>query len=277
MSSRDHIALRAVSSVILAVMAVFFALPIYMAVVNSFKTQKEIFSSVLAWPQSFGFDNYVNVFRSVDLLRSLGNSLTVTVIGVGGMLLFGAMAGYKLSRTPGKLSGFIFFLFLSSIMIPFHVIMITLSQVAKSLHLQGSTTGLGIMYIGLSLNMVVFLYHGFVKGIPKELEEAAKMDGAGELYTFFRIILPLLKPITVTLAILNVLYIWNDFLLPLLMLTDVNKYTLILTTNSFFGQYTKDWGSILSSLVMTAVPVFAFFIVFQKWILQGIADGALKG
>lgn len=277
MNRSGKIARSTLVNAVLIAMALFFFLPIYMAVVNSFKSQKEIFNSVLALPKSFGFKNYDYVMHSVDLFQSFANSLVVTVIGVGGMIILGAMAGYKLSRTPGKLSGGVFFLFLASMMIPFHVIMITLSQVAKHLSLQGTTYGLGLIYIGLGLNMVVFLYHGFVKGIPKEMEEAAKMDGAGELYTFFRIILPLLKPITVTLAIINILWIWNDFLLPLLMLTDVKKYTLILMTNSFFGQYTKDWGSILASLVLTAIPVVAFFIAFQKWILQGIADGALKG
>jgi raffinose/stachyose/melibiose transport system permease protein len=277
MRNANKIVIQSLITITLLVMAAFFFLPIYMALVNSFKTQKEIFHSVLALPTVFNFDNYSYVLNSVNLFQSLSNSVIITVIGVGGMLLFGSMAGYRLSRTPGKLSSFVFFLFLSSMMIPFHVIMITLTQVAKHLSLQSSTYGLGLIYIGLGMNMVIFLYHGFVKGIPKEMEEAARIDGAGEMYTFFRIILPLLKPITVTLAIINILWIWNDFLLPLLMLTNVNKYTLILMTNMFFGQYTKDWGSILSSLVITAIPVVAFFVVFQKWILQGIADGALKG
>jgi raffinose/stachyose/melibiose transport system permease protein len=277
MIRRSSVPRTVLSHLVLLVMAVFFALPIYMAVINSFKSQKEIFHSVLSWPTSFGFKNYDYVLHNVDLVQSFFNSLAVTAEGLAGMLLLGAMAGYKLSRTPGKLSGSLFFLFLASMMLPFNVIMITLTQLAKHLSLQGSTHGLGLIYIGMGLNMVVFFYHGFVKGIPRELEEAARIDGAGEMYTFFRIILPLLKPITVTLAIINVLWMWNDFLLPLLMLTDVKKYTLILTTNSFFGQYTKDWGSILASLVLTALPVVAFFIAFQRFILQGLAEGALKG
>jgi len=263
--------------ILLLVCAVFFFLPIYMAILNSFKSQSEIFKSVLSMPASFNFNNYIKVFDKVDVFQSIFNSLVVTIIGVGGMILIGSLAGYKLSRTNTKVSGIVFFFFLASMMIPFHVIMITLTQVAKTLHLQGSTYGLGLIYIGLGLNMMIFMYHGFVKGIPKELEEAAKIDGAGEFHAFFRIIFPLLKPITVTLAILNILWIWNDFLLPLLMLTNVEKYTLVLMTNSFFGQYNKDWGSILSSLVITAIPVITFFVCFQKYILKGIADGALKG
>lgn len=274
---RSFTPMSALAVLALLVATVFFVLPIYMALLNSFKSQKEIFGSVLSWPSSFSFANYEYVIRNVDIAHSFLNSLIVTAIGLAGMLLLGAMAGYKLSRTPGKLSGTIFFLFLASMMIPFNVIMITLTQLAKHLSLQGSTYGLGIIYIGMGINMVVFFYHGFVKSIPRELEEAATIDGAGELFTFFRIILPLLKPITVTLAIINLLWIWNDFLLPLLVLTDVKKYTLILTTNSFFGQYTKDWGSILASLVLTALPVVVFFVAFQRSILQGIAEGALKG
>lgn len=155
--------------------------------------------------------------------------------------------------------------------------MIPLTRMAKALHVSGSTYGLAVIYIGLGVNMAIFLYHGFVKSIPRELEEAARIDGCGEFQTFFRIIFPLLLPITVTIAILDFLWIWNDFLLPLLMLTDSTKYTLILSTNTLFGEYNKEWSLILAALVLTALPVIVIYGFFQKFIMQGIAEGAIKG
>lgn len=268
------------STIILVVLAVGAALsffPIYMAIVNSFKTQGEIFASILALPAQFNFDNYAEAFSKIRLLSSAKNSVIVSVLGIGGILLFASMAGYKLSRTPGKLSGFIFFLFIASMLVPFHSIMISLSRVAKNLSVQGSTYGLALIYIGLGVNMAIFLYHGFVKSIPRELEESAHMDGCGEFQTFFKIILPLLMPITVTIAILDFLWIWNDFLLPLLMLTDVNKYTLILSTNMLFGEYNKEWPLILAALVLTAIPVVLIYAFFQRFIMEGITEGAVKG
>jgi raffinose/stachyose/melibiose transport system permease protein len=168
-------------------------------------------------------------------------------------------------------------MFVASMLVPFHSIMIPLTRVAKTMGVQGSTYGLALIYIGLGVNMAIFLYHGFVKSIPRELEESAQIDGCNEFQTFFQIIFPLLLPITVTIAILDFLWIWNDFLLPLLMLTDVNRYTLILSTNMLFGEYNKEWPLILSSLVLTAIPVILIYAFFQKFIMEGIAEGAVKG
>jgi raffinose/stachyose/melibiose transport system permease protein len=154
--------------------------------------------------------------------------------------------------------------------------MITLTKVAKGMQVQGSLWGLGLIYIGLGVNMAIFLYHGFVKTIPKELEEAARIDGCNDFQIFTKIIFPLLKPITATILILDLLWLWNDFLLPLIMLTDVNNYTLMLSVNMLFGQYNSDWPKILSGLIVTALPVVVFYAIFQKYILKGIADGAIK-
>ncbi|UPK43566.1 MULTISPECIES: carbohydrate ABC transporter permease [Paenibacillus] len=252
-------------------------LPIYMAIVNSFKTQGEMFQSFIALPTTFHWENYSDAFTKINLLGSSLNSAIVSFLGIGGIVFCASLAGYKLSRTSGRLSNLIFFLFVASMLVPFHSIMIPLTRVAKGLHVQGSTYGLALIYIGLGVNMAIFLYHGFVKSIPRELEESAQMDGCNEFQTFFQIIFPLLLPITVTIAILDFLWIWNDFLLPLLMLTDVNRYTLILSTNMLFGEYNKEWPLILSSLVLTAIPVVLIYAFFQKFIMEGIAEGAVKG
>lgn len=261
----------------LCVGAVISFFPIYLALINSVKTQGEMFSSFMALPTKLHFENYSQAFDEINLLNSTLNSVIVSLIGIGGIVFCASLAGYKLSRTGGRLSNMIFFLFIASMLVPFHSIMIPLTRMAKNLHVSGTTYGLAIIYIGLGVNMAIFLYHGFVKSIPRELEEAARIDGCGEFQTFFRIIFPLLLPITVTIAILDFLWIWNDFLLPLLMLTDSNKYTLILSTNTLFGEYNKEWSLILAALVLTALPVILIYSFFQKFIMHGIAEGAIKG
>jgi len=251
--------------------------PIYMAVINSFKSDGEMFRSFLSLPQAISFTNYIEAFTRLDMLNSSINSATVSILGIAGILLCASLAGYKLSRTSGRISGFIFMLFIASMLVPFHSIMIPLTRMAKTLHASGSIYGLSVIYIGLGVNMAVFLYHGFVKSIPRELEEAAYMDGCGELKMYFKIIFPLLLPITVTIAILDFLWIWNDFLLPLIMITDTTQYTLILSTNVLFGEYNKEWSLILSSLVLTALPVIIIYVFFQRYIMEGITEGAVKG
>ncbi|MFM9278869.1 carbohydrate ABC transporter permease [Paenibacillus jiagnxiensis] len=265
---------------ILAVLVVSSAIalfPIYMAVINSFKTQGEMFESFLSLPTSLHFENYSQAYDKLDLLHSAFNSVIVSVIGIGGIVFCASLAGYKLSRTRGKVSDLLFLLFVASMLVPFHSIMIPLTRMAKDLHVQGTSYGLGVIYIGLGVNMAVFLYHGFVKSIPRELEESAEMDGCNQFQAFFQIIFPLLLPITVTIAILDFLWIWNDFLLPLLMLSDANSYTLIISTNKLFGEYNKDWSLILAALVLTAIPVVLIYGFFQRFIMHGIAEGAVKG
>lgn len=263
--------------VILVAGAAFTLFPVYMALLNSLKTEGELLNQILALPSQLQFGNYVEAFEKIHYLRSMWNTIVVAVVGLAGIIVFGSMAGYKISRTRGKLSVFFFGLFVMSMLIPFHSIMITLTQVANHLHLQGSTAGLGMIYIGLGVPMAIFLYHGFVKSIPRDLEEAAVIDGCGEFKLFFVVVFPLLLPISVTVAILNMMWMWNDFLLPLLILTDFSKYTLVLSTNMLFGQYNNDWTAILPALILAMLPVLVMYLLMQKYILNGIADGAIKG
>lgn len=264
--------------IILILFSLFTLFPIFMGIINSFKTEGDILNNIMAIPKHLEFSNYVNAYHKTNFLQSLWNTIVIAFVGVSGIILFGSMAGYKLSRTKGKVSGFIFGLFVMSMLIPFHSIMITLTKVAKYLHIQGSIIGLGLIYIGLGVPMAIFLYHGFMKSIPQEIEEAAIIDGCSEFKLFFLIIFPLLKPITATVAILNTLWIWNDFLLPLLMLTDSDKYTLLLSTNMLFGEYNNnDWSAILAALILSMLPVIILYLLLQKYIINGISDGALKG
>ena len=261
----------------LTIAALFTLFPLLMALMNSFKTNGQLLTSVISLPTELHFENYGRTFDKMHYWRSLINTVILAGVGVTLIILFSALAGWKLCRTKTRLSRFLLKLFIFSMLIPFSSIMIPLYRVTLMLKIKNSLLGLSLVYAGLGVSMAIFLYHGFVKGIPVELEEAASIDGCSSLQTFFIIILPLLKPITATVCITNVLWIWNDFLLPLIGISDNKKYTLLLSTNTLFGQYSSDWTAILSALILAALPVIIFYAFFQKQILKGISDGAVKG
>ncbi len=263
--------------VFLSAAALVCLFPLWMALMNSFKTNGELLVNVMSLPRQLKLDNYIRTLDKMHYFRSLVNTVVLAVCGVGMMVLFSALAGWRLCRTKTKLSSFLFSLFVFSMLIPFSSIMIPLYRVVLSLGIKNSLLGLSLVYAGLGVSMAVFLYHGFVKGIPYELEEAAAIDGCGLFMTFFRVLMPLLTPITATVVITNVLWVWNDFLLPLIVVSRNEKYTLLLSTNTLFGQYQSDWTAILSALILAAVPMIVFYGLFQRRILQGIADGAVKG
>ncbi len=261
----------------LVLLLLFWLFPLFMALLNSFKSNRELLTNVMALPSTLNLDNYSRTLGKMKYLRSFFNTVSLTAMGVGMMIIFSAMAGWRLCRTKSRLSSVIFGLFVFSMLIPFNSIMIPLYKVILALHIKNSLIGLAFVYAGFGVSMAIFLYHGFVKGIPFELEEAAAIDGSSKVRTFLSIILPMLKPVTVAIAISNVLWVWNDFLLPLITLSDNKKYTLLLSTNILFGQYSSDWSAILSALILSAIPVIVFYWIFQKQILKGIGEGALKG
>ena len=257
--------------------ALFTLFPLLMALMNSFKTNRELLTNVMSWPESFGLDNYIKTFNKMHYGRSFINTFILAGLSVTLMILFSALAGWRICRTKSRLSSFLLKLFIFSMLIPFSSIMIPLYKVTLSLEIKNSLVGLSFVYAGLGVSMAIFLYNGFVKSIPAEMEEAAAIDGCNMLQTFFMIVMPMLKPVTATIAITNVLWVWNDFLLPLVVISDSKKYTLLLSTNTLFGQYSSDWTAILSALILSALPVIVFYAIFQKNILQGISDGAVKG
>ena len=262
---------------VLIIGALFWLAPLLLALMNSFKTNGELLTNVLSLPKALSFENYARTLDKMHYFRSLGNTVLLSGVSVTLIILFSSLAGWKLCRTKTRLSKFIFGLFVFSMLIPFSSIMIPIYRVILALKLKNSLLGLSLVYAGLGVSMAVFLYHGFVKGIPQELEEAAEMDGCGQLQVFRYMVFPLLKPITATVCITNVLWVWNDFLLPLIVISDNKKYTLLLSTNTLFGQYSSDWTAILSALIIAALPVIVFYAFFQKQILRGISEGALKG
>lgn len=262
---------------LLLLVAVIWLFPLIMAFTNSIKTNGELLTNVMSLPTSLNLDNYLRSIEKMHYLRSLRNTVVLSFLSVSIIILFSSLAGWKLCRTKTKLSSAIFSLFVFSMLIPFSSIMIPLYKVVLAFHIKNSLIGLSFVYSGIGVSMAIFLYHGFVKGIPIDMEEAAAMDGCSNIKTFFYIIMPMLKPITATICITNVIWVWNDFLLPLITISDNKKYSLLLSTNTLFGQYSSDWTAILSALILAAIPVVIFYAIFQKQILKGIADGAVKG
>lgn len=262
---------------LLVLAAIFWLFPLIMAFMNSFKTNGELLTNVVSLPTTINLTNYLRTIEKMHYIRSFGNTVLLSFLSVLLIVLFSALAGWKLCRTKTKLSSAIFSLFVFSMLIPFSSIMIPLYRVVLALHIKNSLIGLSFVYSGLGVSMAIFLYHGFVKGIPIDLEEAAAIDGCNNIKTFSHIVFPMLKPITATICITNVLWIWNDFLLPLINISDNKKYSLLLSTNTLFGQYSSDWTAILSALILAAIPVIIFYAIFQKQILKGIAEGAVKG
>lgn len=253
-----------------------FLVPFYYVVSNSLKSFSEILMNTSSLPSVLQFQNYVNAFQQMDYLKVFMNSLIITVASNALIVVFCSMAAYMLVRTKKKISNIIFMIFVAAMVIPFQSIMIPLIKVAGNLGLLNSLLGLVFMYLGFGSGMAIFLYHGFMKGIPVELEEAAIIDGCTPFGVFWRIVFPLLKPITVTIIILNSLWIWNDFLLPMLVLQDPELRTIPLATFFFFGQYTKQWDLALAALVISIIPLLIFFFSMQKHIIKGITSGSIK-
>jgi raffinose/stachyose/melibiose transport system permease protein len=258
------------------VLGISFLVPFYYVISNSLKPFADILSNTSALPKVLEFQNYVSAFEKLNYLKVFTNSLIVTIASNVVLVIFCSMAAYMLVRTKRKISHVIFMTFVAAMIIPFQSIMIPLIKTASTFGLLNSILGLVIMYLGFGSGMTIFLYHGFIKGIPVELEEAAIIDGCTRFGVFWRIVFPLLKPITVTIVILNSLWIWNDFLLPSLVLQDPELKTIPLATFSFFGQYTKQWDLALAALVMGIIPLLIFFFAMQKHIIKGITSGSIK-
>ncbi len=257
-------------------LAIVFMIPFYFVLVNSVKPFAAILIDAAAWPEEFMFSNYARVWEIIQFPRAFMNSFIITTISNIGLVLISSMAAWKMVRTPGKFSKILFILFVSAMVIPFQTVMIPLMKVGGTLGLTNSIPGLILMYFGFGVPLSILLYHGFVKTVPVQIEESAMMDGCSSFGVFWRIVFPLLKPITVTVVILNTLWIWNDYLLPLLVLQDAELRTIPLAASSFFAQYTKQWDMGLAALVLGITPVIIFFLFLQKHIIKGIASGSIK-
>jgi len=276
--SRRARAGRGLGELAIVVLVAAFLLPVLVMVVNAFKPYSEIMGDILAWPRSPTLENFRVVWREVNVPRLMLNNLIITVVGVGGIVLFSALAGYKLSRTRTRVSWVLFLVFMLPMLVPFQTIMITVLKLARVLHLSNSVVGLAVQYWAFGAPMAVFLYHGFVKSIPVELDEAARIDGVSDLRAFARVIFPLLAPMTFTIVIIDVMWIWNDYLLPLVMVnSNRDARTLTLAVYAYFGQYVSNYGYAIAALVVAVLPSILFFLLLHRWIVRGVTAGAIKG
>jgi raffinose/stachyose/melibiose transport system permease protein len=274
--NRQYTGKTFVLEIIGIILGVVFLIPFYFVAVNSVKSFAEILLDAAAFPKEILFANYAKVWEVINFPRAFWNSLIITVLSNIGLVVISSMAAWKMVRTPGRFSKILFILFVSAMVIPFQTVMIPLMKLGGALNITNSIPGLIMMYFGFGVPLSLFLYHGFVKTVPREIEESALIDGCSQFGVFWRIVFPLLKPITVTVVILNTLWIWNDFLLPLLVLQDAELRTIPLATSSFFAQYTKQWDMGLAALVLGIAPVIIFFLFLQKHIIKGIASGSIK-
>lgn len=260
-------------------LVLLFLFPIAMLLLVSFKSRADIARDILALPTEWiGFENFETAVDKMNFMVALKNSLFITIVSTICLCIFSAMAAWALVRDKSRKSNIIFMLFSVSMLIPFQCVMLPLMQIMgkNGLNMMNQF-GLIIAYIGFGSAMSIMLYHGFIKGIPVELEEAAAIDGCSTPGIFFRIVMPLLGPITTTVAIVNIMWIWNDYLLPSVVLSGKSELkTLPLQTYSFFGSFTTNWGVAAAALLLIMLPVIIFYIVAQKKIIKGVVDGAVK-
>ena len=255
---------------------VIYLSPFFFVLINSFKTRREIISNPFGLPPAWSLSNFITAFQRMGFISAFWNSLAITVCSVIGIAIFSSMTAYLFVRTDWKINKLMFFGMVAAMLIPFQAIMIPLVRIYGSFNLLNTPWSLIYMYLGFGSSFAVFLYHGFIKSIPKELEEAALIDGCSRLQVFFKVVFPLLKSTTLSLIILNVLWIWNDFLLPSLVLISANNRTLPLTTFYFHGTYSSDYGLLMASLMLTILPVIIFYGLLQKHIIKGVMEGAIK-
>lgn len=265
----------------LIVVFIAYMFPFIMVVINSLKQKRDIIKSPFSWLytiKGLSFDNFVKAFTQMDFLNAFKNSLLVTVSATLLVTLFATMLAYYIVRHNNKISKITFALMVASMIIPFQAIMIPLVSIyGGTLNILNHRITLIFLHTGFSMAMSVFMFHGFIKGnVPVALEEAANIDGCTHAQTFFRIVFPLLKPIISTMVILNSLAFWNDFLLPSLVLSDKKLLTLPLSTYSFYGTYSADYGTIMAGLLLCVIPVLILYIALQKQIISGVVAGAVK-
>ena len=267
-----------IAMAVLIVIFIAYMFPFLMVLINSLKQKRDIIKSPFSWLftiKGLSFDNFVNAFNQMDFLNAFKNSLIVTVSATVLVTILGTMLAYYIVRHNNKIS---FALMVASMIIPFQAIMIPLVSIyGGTLNILNHRITLIFMHTGFSMAMSVFMFHGFIKGnVPIALEEAAYIDGCTHTQTFFKIVFPLLKPTISTMVILNAMSFWNDFLLPSLVLTDKKLLTLPLSTYSFYGTYSADYGTIMAGLLLCVIPIMILYVVLQKQIIGGVVAGAVK-
>jgi raffinose/stachyose/melibiose transport system permease protein len=265
--------------IFLFILAILFLVPIFIVLMNSFKGRFFISDAPFALPNSqtfVGLKNYTVGLAKTGFIQAFFYSLFITVFSVGTIVLFTSMTAWCITRVKSKVSSIIYYVLIFSMIVPFQMVMFTMSKAANVLRLD-NPIGIIVLYLGFGAGLSVFIFSGFVKSIPHEIEEAATIDGCNPIQTFFLIVFPILQPIYITVAILNTMWIWNDYLLPYLVIGS-NYRTIPIAIQYLQGGYgSKDMGAMMAMLVLAIIPIVIFYLALQKYIIQGVVAGAVKG
>lgn len=266
--------------IVLSALALLFLVPIILVVINSFKSRLYISSSPFTLPNSetfVGLENYINGIASSGFFSAVLRSFFITVVSVALIILFTSMTAWYLVRVNSRMSKFLYYLFVFSMIVPFQMVMYTMTFVVNKVSLN-NVLGINLVYLGFGAGLSVFMLSGFIKSIPLEIEEAAMIDGCNPIQSFFLVVMPILKPTAITVAILNTMWIWNDYLLPYLVLGTDNKTLPVAIQLAMQGAYgSTDYGGFMAMLVLAIVPIIIFYVFCQKYIIRGVVAGAVKG
>ena len=273
---------KAILSAVLTIICIIYVLPVITVVLNSFKLNTYVKTDTFAIPRGemwAGFQNFIKgmTFGNYPFWKSVVYSVVITVLSTGLILLFTSMAAWYIARVNSLFCKVIYFLCVFSMVVPFQMVMFTLSKTADKLHLN-TPWSIPVVYLGFGAGLAIFMFVGFVKSFPLEIEEAASIDGCGPLRTFFNVVFPMLKPTMISVGILEIMWVWNDYLLPYLVL-DINEYrTIPIHIQYLKGSYgTVDLGATMALILLSIIPVIIFYLICQKHIIKGVAAGAVKG
>ena len=269
-------------TVVFSVISIFYVSPLFIVLMNSFKFKTDISDNPFAFPNAetfYGFQNYIKgmIFGNFSFWKVVLTSLFITIGGVFLILLCTSMTAWYVTRVNSKICKIIYYFCVFSMVVPFQMVMYTLSKTADKLHLN-SPVGILVVYLGFGAGLAIFMFSGFVKGIPIEVEEAASVDGAGPLRTYFGVVVPIMKPTIISVGILETMWIWNDYLLPYLIFSGTNYRTIPIHIQYLNGSYGQtDMGAIMALIIVSILPIIIFYFACQKYIIEGVVAGAVKG
>ncbi len=265
------------SHAVLIIWSAIVVFPLYIMVINSFKDRLSIYQNTFGLPEVWNFSNYTDVLKSGDFMRYFLNSFIAVTISLALVMLLGTLASYALAQWRGRWSTALHFFFMAGMMMPIKIASIKLLELVRALNLLNSIWALVPIYVAMGLPIAVFVLTEFIRQIPKELMEAALIDGCGRLGILGRIIAPLLRPALATVAIYNLVPFWNDLWFPLVFISDEKSKTLLLGVTRLFGQYQTDWSKVLAVLTLSSLPVLILYLLFSKQFIKGMTSGAVKG
>lgn len=267
--------------IFLTIIAICFLYPLIFILLNSFKGKLFISRDPFSFPDGetfVGIGNYVTGITKTGMLSAVGYSFFITIVSVVMIILFTSMTAYYITRVHSKITSVLYYMFVFSMIVPFQMVMFPMVALADQFHLK-NPLGMCLLYLGFGAGLSVFMFSGFVKSIPLEIEEAAMIDGANPLESYFQVVFPILKPTAITVAILNAMWIWNDFLLPYLVIGVGTEYkTIPVVVQMLVGSNgNKDMGALMAMLVVAIIPIIIFYLCCQKYIIEGVVAGAVKG